>query len=898
MDRLRVLMIVRSDAEAGRLGRHLRRDGLTLRSTRARTVEAARNLLAKPGWDIVICVAGAAGEPAERLAALCREAGCGQPAILILAASERMRAGELIRAGFADVVPEDNLARLGPAIEREVRRTQERQDSRRVEDDLQQSDVRFRSLFEATNEGLIVHRMLKPLAANPAAAKLFGFDTVEELLALGSIESLLAPEERERVKRYSRERLHRRPAPPEYEVRCLTNNGKELWLTNRAFVIDWPGGPAVCATLFDISRRKRDEARLVASEAHLLQAQRLGRLCHWSVELARGAFNCSDVLYEIYGLAPGTPLDYRTMIETVHEDDRPAMAELRQRALRERRSYSYEFRIRRGDGAIRHLQGRADPVFGADGEVTGYFGVTQDVTEQKMAETALRDQHVRMRGILDNIVDGIVTADVSGVIESFNPAAEKMFGYAAEEVVGRNVTVLMPEDLVGRHRDSFERYRRTGESQIIGIGPCQLTGRKKDGTTFPIDLSLSEMMLAGRRTFIAVVIDSSERKAVEAQLNQAQKMEAVGNLTGGIAHDFNNILGVIIGNLELLARGLGDSDTSDKMRRRVDAATRAAFRGAELTSRLLSFSRRQVLEPRSVDVNQVVTGMADMLQRTLQEDSEIETVLGDDIWSTRTDPSQLENALLNLAVNARDAMPDGGKLTIETANVRIDANYIRTHPFAKAGDYILLAVSDTGIGIPEEVLPFVFEPFFTTKGVDKGTGLGLSMIYGFAKQSGGHVGIYSEVGVGTTVRLYLPREAQPTTAQSRVASAEEFPRGDETLLIVEDDSGMRETAVELLSDLGYTVISAETGPEALEVLDVEPGISLMLTDMVMPGGMNGRALIQEAKRRHPALKVVLSSGYAFNGAARNGMVEDDVAWIGKPYNLAQLAQKVRETLDR
>ena len=388
----------------------------------------------------------------------------------------------------------------------------------------------------------------------------------------------------------------------------------------------------------------------------------------------------------------------------------------------------------------------------------------------------------------------------------------------------------------------------------------------------------------------------AQREKAEDALRQAQKMEAIGQLTGGVAHDFNNLLQVILGNLERLRRRVA-SDV--EMNRLVDAALRGADRAASLTQRLLAFSRRQPLAPKPLELNRLVGGMSDLLARTLGENVRLETVLAAGLWRVLADGNQLESALLNLAVNARDAMQANGKLTIETSNAFLDESYARGEQDVKPGQYVLLAVSDTGAGMTKDVLDRVFEPFFTTKEIGQGTGLGLSMVYGFVKQSGGHVKIYSEPGAGTTVKLYLPRllsEQAGETARVQAAPIRGGNRG-ELVLVVEDEHDVRALTVETLRELGYDVLEADNGPSALQLLDSHPGIRLLFTDVGLPGGLNGRQLAEQARQRQPDLKVLFTTGYARNAIVHHGRLDPGVELIGKPFSDVDLAKKVRQMLD-
>ena len=397
----------------------------------------------------------------------------------------------------------------------------------------------------------------------------------------------------------------------------------------------------------------------------------------------------------------------------------------------------------------------------------------------------------------------------------------------------------------------------------------------------------------------ATMRDEAERRErAEAQILHMQKLESIGQLTGGIAHDFNNMLAIVIGSLDLARRRIaGDPE---RLARYIDNAYDGAERAAALTARLLAFSRQQPLAPVTLDPNRLVTGMSELLQRTLGEQYMIETVLAGGLWRCFADPSQLENAIVNLAVNARDAMPEGGRVTIETANAYLDDDYARTRPEVKPGQYVMLSITDTGIGMEPEVVAKAFDPFFTTKPVGKGTGLGLSQIFGFIKQTGGHAAIYSEPGQGTTVRLYLPRDTNEVQEQRghSIATDREVPRAKpgETVLVVEDEQRVRDFSVDALRDLGYSVIAAASGAEALALLGQQPAIDILFTDVVMPE-MNGRQLAEAVARNRPDIRILYTTGYTRNAVVHNGMLDAGVAFLSKPFTVTQLGTKVRQVLD-
>ncbi|MBV9561758.1 MAG: response regulator [Bradyrhizobium sp.] len=396
-----------------------------------------------------------------------------------------------------------------------------------------------------------------------------------------------------------------------------------------------------------------------------------------------------------------------------------------------------------------------------------------------------------------------------------------------------------------------------------------------------------------RRKAEAMVRRFQEIEANEAQIRQAQKMEAIGQLTGGVAHDFNNILTVITGSIEILGDAVKDNPLLNQITNMISAA---ASRGADLTQHLLAFARRQPLQPRATDVNALVVDAARLLRPTLGEQVEIDSMLAHDAAPALIDPSQLSTAILNLAFNARDAMPDGGKLTLETRNVVLDQDYAAMNPEVKPGDYVMIAVSDTGAGIPGSLLNKVFEPFFTTKGVGKGSGLGLSMVYGFVKQSDGHIKIYSEEGHGTAVKLYLPQAACVPAAPAAETGIVGNERGDESILIVEDDALVRDYVVTQVGRLGYETLAASNAAEALAIIDGPAHIDLLFTDVIMPGGMNGRQLATEAQQRRPGLKVLFTSGYTENAIVHHGRLDAGVLLLAKPYVSADLARMIRTAL--
>jgi PAS domain S-box-containing protein len=497
-----------------------------------------------------------------------------------------------------------------------------------------------------------------------------------------------------------------------------------------------------------------------------------------------------------------------------------------------------------------------------------------------------------LASVLDHVLDGIISIDEQGRIETFNASAERIFGYLAEEVLGQNVKVLMPEPYHGEHDGYVANYVRTGHAKIIGIGR-EVRGQRKDGTTFPMELAVGEFRLSGVRHFTGIVRDVSQRTRLEEQLRQSQKMEAVGKLAGGIAHDFNNILTVINGFAEIILRKLpADSPLRDAANEVLQAGERAA----EITQQLLAFSRQQVMAPRVVDLNHIVEDTETMLRRLIGEDVALVTVLDPQLQQVEVDPGLIVQVIMNLAVNARDAMPRGGRLTMKTSNFMVDNKRAKELPEYHPGPYVLLSVTDTGTGMRPEVASRVFEPFFTTKGPGEGTGLGLSMVYGIVKQSGGNIEVYSELGIGTTFNIYIPT-AEGQTATAPTADEAGQHGGNETILLVEDDNAVRRIALAVLDELGYRVLQAGGGAEALELVrNYEGRIDLLLTDLVMPG-QSGREVAEQVAVMCPGVKVIYMSGYTDDTVVRHGL-DNNILFVQKPFSSAGLARKVREALDQ
>lgn len=528
------------------------------------------------------------------------------------------------------------------------------------------------------------------------------------------------------------------------------------------------------------------------------------------------------------------------------------------------------------------------------GSVLGLGAVTWGVgliANRLGRQLALREQV--LSAVVETALDAFVMMDQHGRVLHWNPRAETMFGWSRAEALSAPLAeMIIPTPMRALHRDGLERFVKTGEGPAMRQR-LEFEAIDRDGRTFPIELMIYPVRIHGEWLFSAFIKDVSAMKQAEAQLRQAQKMEAVGQLTGGVAHDFNNLLTVVIVTLDSLRNRVAED-----LRPRLEGALQAAERGAALTKQLLAFSRRQTLNPEQIDLNATAEGLRELLERTLGAAIDIEYRLTAQPCPAFADKVQVETALLNLAINARDAMPSGGRLLIETANVELDQDYSARNAEAAPGRYAMLAVSDTGTGMSPQVRERAFEPFFTTKDVGKGSGLGLSMIYGFAQQSKGHVKIYSEAGHGTTIRIYLPHgdlSALPTTLQER--PVEDRQARGETILVVEDDAEVRATALLHLNELGYVALEAADAAEALRLLENGAKADLLFTDVVMPGGINGRQLAERASAMRPELKTLFTSGFTDNAIVHDGRLDPGVKFLAKPYRIRDLAEKIRDALD-
>jgi PAS domain S-box-containing protein len=579
--------------------------------------------------------------------------------------------------------------------------------------------------------------------------------------------------------------------------------------------------------------------------------------------------------------AVGRPIDI-----IVPPDRRAEIRSILEQIGRGERVVDYETVRTHKDGRNVDVSLTMSPIRSLAGNIVGVSKIARDITDSKRTEKALDQEIEERRRVFETSHDLILVTDTAGNFIQVSPSAKAILGYDPSEMIGHSAVDFIHPDDLDSTRSEMRAARRGQQKRNFETRYVH-----KDGQAVTLNWSGTWSEPARRHFFIGR--DLTEKRAAEAQLRHIQKMDAIGQLTGGVAHDFNNILTVITGTIGILEEAVAKQPELVAITRLIDEA---AERGANLTKHLLAFARKQPLQPLEVDVNALVLEAAKLLHPTLGENVEITPLLAEDAWTALVDPNQLTTAVLNLALNARDAMPNGGKLALETGNIYLDESYAGLHSEVAPGSYVMVAVSDTGSGIPADLIERVFDPFFTTKEVGKGTGLGLSMVFGFVKQSGGHIKIYSEEGHGTSVKMYLPRATGLNQTAAEAAISSSIEGGTETVLVVEDDSLVRRYVMTQIESLGYTTLEAVNASEALQIIDTTPSIDLLFTDVIMPGVMNGRQLVDEALKRRPALKTLYTSGYTENAIVHHGRLDSGVLLLAKPYRKSELARMLRLAL--
>ncbi len=734
---------------------------------------------------------------------------------------------------------------------------------------------------------------------NAAAERMFGYPAPE---AVGRQITLIIPPDLIEEEYGIISRVKAGEKVDHFETVRMTRSGERIDVSLTISPIRDSLGRIVGA-----SKIARDVTQQMRTEELLRLSTRAAEIGFWDVDHLSGVMFWDERCKALFGIAPDVAVTLDDFYSGLHPDDlaatAAAYAAARDPAVRA--FYDVEYRTLGRDGVMRWVAAKGRGLFDNNGTCVRSLGTTIDITAKKQAEMRLKDLNEQLERLVEERTNALnrvwqhsrdlfVVLGADGVIHSVSPAVIAILGRHPDKVVGRNLHDYIWAGDVEKAQGAV----------IAAVGGADLTDYETrlvhaDGTPRWISWRTSKegaFAYAYGRDITAEKEQAEALRHAEDALRQSQKMEAVGQLTGGIAHDFNNMLAVTMGSLELLNRRIGPEDPRAK--RYIEAATDGAKRAANLTQRLLAFSRQQPLRPETLNVNRLVGGMSDLLRHSIGAEIRLETVLAGGLWAVDVDPNQLESVVLNLGVNARDAMPGGGRLTIETQNMRLDSHYAKAHLGMPAGQYMLIAITDTGTGMTPDVAARAFDPFFTTKDVGKGTGLGLSQVYGFVKQSGGHVKIYSELGQGTTIKIYLPRStsSEDVTQQSPFNADAFVSEQSETILVVDDEPAVRQFSADALGELGYRVLEASNAVAALKMLEGHPEIALLFTDIVMPD-TNGRQLADQARGARPGLKVLYTTGYTRNAVVHNGVVDEGVELIGKPFTIEQLAAKVRDMLD-
>jgi PAS domain S-box-containing protein len=741
---------------------------------------------------------------------------------------------------------------------------------------------RNRAIVEASGEGVLeLDGTGFVRYANPAAAKHLGYD-IDELIGRDyrqfiNTDDSSAPTDVVRRVRYTTDimrgvgallrRKDGQRRPVEYRIVPITDEGRTV-------------GTAL--TFRDVSERER-------LDILLKDMQTTAKIGGWEYDVESKRTQWTDAVYAIYDLPIGQPLSAEEARAYFDADDWARLIAATDIAIKSGRPADLLAQITSARG--RHLWVRI--ILKAerrDGKTIRLHGTYQDVTERIQAERQVRETRDFFELTLDAMPTMVAYIDKDLKLTYANKAMAEWFGMTQEAFVGQRMRDVATNGLAETIAPYVMGVLRGEPTSLTHSGTRN--GRSRDWQTHFIPRFGPDGAVRG---FFSIVYDLTELKRLEARLLQAQKMEAIGQLTGGIAHDFNNLLGVVLGNLQLLERSVADTPN---LARKVHTAMRAAVRGADLTRRLLSFARRQILDPTVVDLNRQLTAFNDLLQRTLGDSIEVRVVQLPDIWHVRVDAGQFENAILNLAINARDAMPQGGRLTVRSQNIVLDSVFCSDHPQIEPGEYVSIAVSDTGTGIEPDVLKRVFEPFFTTKESGKGSGLGLAMVHGFAEQSGGVAVIESQMGRGTTVKIFLPRCREAQTEREDTIVTKVAPGGNETILVVEDDADLRETVVTALGQLGYRALAASNADAAMRILSSSETIDLLFTDVMMPGGILGPTLAKRARELRPDIEVLFTTGYIDTSALSSTAGLSGMDIIHKPYRNEELALRIRYVLDQ
>lgn len=757
---------------------------------------------------------------------------------------------------------------------------------------VRKAEQNYRSIFENAVEGIFQSTIGRRfINVNPSMARILGYDSPEEVLeAFSDIRAQLYVDLQRALE--IAETLKHSDLVQGFEFEAYKKDRTQIWLSMNIRVVRDEKGAELYreGTLEDITARKQTEER--ERELHQQYEALVNSIdgIVWEVDAYTFAFTfVSSQATRLLGYPTEQWISEPNFwMNHLHPDDGWAV-DLCREAVAKREDHQFDYRMIASDGRIVWLRDYVT-VQAREGEPLSLRGVMVDITEQKRAEVELLRSEERYRDLVENAHDIIYEHDLAGNYTSINKAGERITGYSRAEILNLTLDQTVAPEYTDKARQMLQRKL---EGQPVTAYELEIISR--DGRRVATEVNTRLVLQNGLPVGVqGIARDVTERKQLEEQLRQSQKLEAIGQLAGGVAHDFNNLLTVISGYSDLLLRKLPEESP---LRPNVAEIKKAGERASGLTRQLLAFSRKQIMQPKVLNLNSVVADVDKMLRRLIGEDIDLLTLTEADLGQVKADPGQIEQVVMNLVVNARDAMPGGGKITLETANVSLDDEYFQQHAEVDRGNYVMLAVSDNGVGMDPEVRRRIFEPFFSTKGPGKGTGLGLSTVYGIVKQSGGNIWVYSEPGKGSTFKIYLPRVDTSVDDEGGRGGLGSAPRGTETLLLVEDEAQVREIAQEILETLGYTVLIAENGEQALRLArEFKHELQLMITDVVMPV-MGGRELVENLAKVRPETAVIYMSGYTDDAIVRHGLMDEGLAFIQKPFTADALARKVRLVLD-
>ena len=895
MDRsLNVLVLEHERGEFLQIEHHLKLDGARSTCRHVASLQELKDAANTHDWDVVLVDGSALGPDLAEAVNVIRAGVPDVPVILISGSVGEQRVNELTTLGIWDFLLKEDLHRLSHVVEHAARESVQRRAKGAVEHALRRSEARYRQVFLNATDALFVFPLGQDAQSgrytevNEAASNLLGY-TNEELLQLSPAD-VVDPAERESLPAKFRDLLEKKHH--RVELLMLAKDGRRIPVEISGALFDLESQPTVLGIVTDITGKKRAEEMLRQATASTVSRYR--RRAHR--DMAVIASVCAVVLlmanrFNAFETFSSWVLKFKAAAvdEVVVMLVFLALSLIVYAVRRSREAASVVAAHNEVAGALRDLQGELEARVQLR---TAALNGTNERLQIEIAEHQRTGTMVHLQSAaLNAAADAIMITDRGGTIAWANPAFAALSGYSANEFIGQN-----PRDLLksGAHDQLF--YKNLWSTILAGrVWRGEITNRRKDGTVYPDEMTITPVKDArGEIThFVAIKRDLTDQKKLEAQFLQAQKMESVGRLAGGIAHDFNNLLTVINGMSELAAMDLREGDP---LRADLQEIHRAGERATLLTRQLLAFSRKQVMKLEVLSLTTLVADLQRMLQRLIGENITLVVAAATSEGRVKADPGQIEQVIMNLVVNARDAMPGGGILTVETEDVEIDATLAAQCECDQPGPYVLLSVSDTGTGMDDVTRGRLFEPFFTTKEEGKGTGLGLATTYGIVKQSGGGISVESELGRGTTFRIYLPRVDEVVPASQL---AETVPAGvaSETILVVEDEDGVRHMAQRMLESSGYTVLTARNAGEALLMLERQESlVRLMLTDVVMPG-MSGPDLAARVAKTRPDLKVLFTSGHTENAALPRSLLDNATHFIGKPYTKLGLTRKVRETLD-